>query len=271
MNMRSTIFLTALFSIGAAGAMAQEAQKPPAAPPAATGDVHPAGYRQATPSCGDLCDEPFFPKPAYFKRHFGTASPKVELKEPVRLEDYAASGKLELSLKNYLELVMANNPDITIQLLSVEVQKNAITRAFGVFDPLATARFNATRQQTPSSNAINGAVVLNQLNQPLVLNYQQLLPTGTTFSVGFQNTRLSTNSSLATYNPSNSSNMAFNLSQPLLRGRGSYITRMPITIARSRLKSGQYSLEDQVLQLIVNSELAYWAVVEARENLRVQE
>ncbi len=37
------------------------------------------------------------------------------------------------------------------------------------------------------------------------------------------------------------------------------------------MKSSQYSLEDQVIQLISSAELAYWNVIEARENLRVQE
>ncbi len=165
-------------------------------------------------------DEAFFPKPAYFKRHFGTVSPKVELQEPVRLDDFSVSGKLELSLKNYLQLVMANNPDITIQVLSVEVQKNAITRAFGIFDPLGLARFSTTRQMTPSSSLLNGATSLNTLNQPLTLSYTQLLPTGTTVNVAYGNTRLSTNSSFATYNPSHSSNLNMNITQPLLRGAG---------------------------------------------------
>ncbi len=216
-------------------------------------------------------DEPFFPKPAYFKRHFSTVSPKVELRPPVRLEDFAISGKLELSLKNFLELVMANNPDITIQTLTVEYQKNAITRGLSIFDPAALARFTTTRQETPSRDALTGAAALNTLNQPLSVSYTQLLPTGTTYNVGFANTRLSTNSSFATYNPGNSSNLNFNISQPLLRGRGAYFTRLPITIARSKLKSAQFSVVDQVIQLVSNAELAYWAVIEARENLRVQE
>ena len=215
--------------------------------------------------------EPFFPKPAYFKRHFGTVSPRVELQNPVHLDDFAVSGKLELSLKNYLQLVMSNNPDITIQVVSVEIQKDAITRAFSIFDPLALARFTTTRQESPSSSALNGAASLNTLNQPLSLSYTQLLPTGTTYNIGFGNTRLSTNSSFATYNPSNSSNVNFNISQPLLRGRGAYFTRLPITIARSKLKSSQFSLEDQVIQLISVAEIAYWNVVSAHENLRVQE
>lgn len=216
-------------------------------------------------------DEPFFPKPAYFKRHFSTVSPKVELRAPIRLEDFAIGGKLELSLKSYLELVMANNPDVSVQTLTVEFQKNAITRGLSIFDPSVLARFTTTRQETPSKDALTGAAALNTLNQPLSLTYTQLLPTGTTYNVGFSNTRLSTNSSFATYNPGNSSNLNFNISQPLLRGRGAYFTRLPITIARSRLKSAQFSVQDQIIQLVSTAELAYWAVVEARENLRVQE
>ncbi len=216
-------------------------------------------------------DEAYFPKPAYFKRHFGTTAPKVELQDPVRLDDYSVSGKLELSLKNYLQLVMANNPDISIQTVTVEIQKNAITRAFGIFDPQGLASFSTTRQKSPSSSALNGAASLNTLNQPFSLSYAQLLPTGTTVNLGFANTRLSTNSSFATYNPGNSSNLNFRIAQPLLRGRGAYYTRLPITIARSRLKSAQFTLEDQVIQLISQAELFYWAVIEARENLRVQE
>ena len=215
--------------------------------------------------------DPFFPKPSYFKRHFGTVSPKVELQNPVHLDDFAVGGKLELSLKNYLQLVMANNPDISIQVVSVEIQKDAITRAFAIFDPLATARFTTTRQENPSSSALNGATVLNTLNQPLSLSYSQLLPAGTSYNVQFGNTRLSTNASFATYNPSNSSNLNFNITQPLLRGRGAWFTRLPITIARSKLKSSQYSLEDQVIQLISAAEVTYWSAVSAHETLRVQE
>ncbi|HEV2690578.1 MAG TPA: hypothetical protein VGV35_18605, partial [Bryobacteraceae bacterium] len=58
--------------------------------------------------------EPFFPKPSYFKRHFANTATRVELQPPVRLSDFVAGGTLELSLRNYIDLVMANNPDITI-------------------------------------------------------------------------------------------------------------------------------------------------------------
>ena len=62
----------------------------------------------------------------------------------MRLKDFVVGGKLELSLKDYLALVMANNTDIQIQMLSLEMPKNAIQRAFGVWDPRATAQFTTT-------------------------------------------------------------------------------------------------------------------------------
>ncbi len=216
-------------------------------------------------------NETFFPRPEYFRVHFRTTPTRVELQPPVRLNDFVVDGKLELSLKNFLGLAMANNPDITIQKVSVERQVNAILRTFGVFDPFLQASFNSTRQQTPANTVLSGAATLNQLNQPFALTVNQTLETGTQYTVGYQNTKLSSNSSYAIYNPSHSSNLTFGFAQPLIRGRGAYITRLPITIARSNLRASQYSLEDQIIQLVTSAELAYWAVVEARENVRVQE
>lgn len=91
-----------------------------------------------------------FPKPSYFRETFARPVTKVELQSPARLDDYVVDGKLELSLHSYLELVMANNTDIAIQRLTVDVAQNAITRAFAPFDPLATASFSSQEQRTPT-------------------------------------------------------------------------------------------------------------------------
>ncbi|HXK05134.1 MAG TPA: hypothetical protein VMS37_22210, partial [Verrucomicrobiae bacterium] len=48
-----------------------------------------------------------FPKPNYFRETFQKAKTSVELKDPVKLPDYVHDGKLELSLKDFLALVMA--------------------------------------------------------------------------------------------------------------------------------------------------------------------
>ncbi len=221
--------------------------------------------------------DPYFPKPAYFRKHFGPVPGRVELQPPARLADFVAGDKLELSLKNYLDLVMANNGDITIQKLTVEFSRDAITRAFSTFDPQALARFSTARSKSLQSGistagvSVAGNFIQSQLNQPISLQYSQTLQTGTQYNVVFGDTKTSTNNSAVTLNPQLASNLNINLLQPLIRGRGMYLSRLPISIARSRLRAADYGFEDQLIQSITAAENAYWDAVSARENLRVQE
>jgi outer membrane protein TolC len=212
-----------------------------------------------------------FPKPNYFRETFDKSKTTVELKDPVKLRDYVHDGKLELSLKDYLALVMANNTDIQIQNLSLESPKNAIQRAFGVFDPTAQAIFSSTRSTSPSTNVLDGAAEIKTLNQPLSMQVSQLLSTGTNYTVAWGGSKSTTNSSFNSYNPALASNLSINFSQPLLRNRGSYVNKLPIMTARSRLRISEYALRNSMLNLISAAEGAYWDVVSARENLKVAE
>src|SRR5437773_212799 len=108
-----------------------------------------------------------FPKPNYFRETFNKTKTTVELKDPVKLKDSVHGDKLELSLKDYLALVMANNTDIQLQSLSLESPKNAIQRAFGIWDPVAQANFTSTRSTSPSTSVLEGGSEIKTLNQPL--------------------------------------------------------------------------------------------------------
>ncbi|HEV1286142.1 MAG TPA: hypothetical protein VNU44_12545, partial [Bryobacteraceae bacterium] len=164
--------------------------------------------------------DPYFPKPSYFKSYLRRADTRVELQPPLHFEDYVVDGKLELSLKAYLDLVMANNPNVSIQRLSVISFEDAVMRALGNFDPLGTGSFQSTRSVTPGTTALSGASKLDVLTQPFSLGWQQLLPSGATYNIGYFDTKSSTNSSFATINPTYNSSLNVSFSQPLLRGRG---------------------------------------------------
>lgn len=212
-----------------------------------------------------------FPKPSYFRQTFARPITHVELNAPVHLEDYVIGDKLELSLHSYLELVMANNTDIAIQRLTVDVAEDAITRAFAPFDPLATASFMSQRQITPASQSLQGASTLVQLAQPALFNYTQTLPIGTQYTVGFDAEKISTNSGFYDFNPALSASLQFSFIQPLIKNRGTLVNRLPIMMASSRLRKTGYDLKTSLLQLVSAAENAYWDVVLARENLRVAE
>src|ERR1700730_11202092 len=216
-----------------------------------------------------------FPKPSYFRETFKRPVLNVELRPPARLSDFVIEDKegkkLELSLKSYLELVMANNTDIAVSRLTVDVAQNAITRAFAPFDPFATGRFTSTQSKTPTADTLQQVQTLSTLSQPALFTYTQTLPSGTLYGASFSTLKNWNNSPVSSFNPALNSSLQINFAQPLIRNRGMYVNRLGITTARSRLRVTDYTLRDTVLQLVENAENAYWDVALARDNLKVQD
>jgi len=215
-----------------------------------------------------------FPKPSYFRETFQRTRTKVELRDPVRLKDFVVDGKLELSLKNYLALVMANNTDIQLQLLSVEVPRNAMETALGAWDPKAAASFSATRATTlplSATTAQNVNALAKSLNQPYSLAYTQTLPEGLQYQAQFFGAKTYSTNSFSSYNPALTANMRVSVTQPLLQNRGTYVNRIPLMQAQVGYKASQEQQKQQLLTLVETAENAYWNVVSACENLKVAE
>ena len=217
-----------------------------------------------------------FPKPDYFRQVFERTHTRVELMNPARLKDFVVNGKFELSLKDYLELVMANNTDIQVTYLSVETPRNNITAAYGAWDPTAVASFSSTRVTSVATNpsqAVDASLgsTSKSLYQPFSLSYNQLLDSGTSYQVSFGGAKDSFSNSYSSYNPSITSSMSFQVSQSLIRNRGRYVNRIPLMTAQSTYKRAEYNLRANLLGWVNNAEGVYWKLVSARENVRVQE
>lgn len=228
-----------------------------------------------TASLGAVCvlaQVSSFPKASYFRETYGKAQTKIELKNPVRLKDFVADGKLELSLKNYLALVMANNTDVQLQLISLEIPKSNILQQYGAWDPKATAQFSTTRATTIPTNATtaqNAASLTKSLAQPYSLQYTQTLPEGLQYTAQFAGAKTSQTNSFNNYNPALTANLRVSVTQPLLQNRGSYVNRIPLMVAQVGLKMSESQQRQQLLTLINTAETAYWNVISARENLKV--
>ena len=217
-------------------------------------------------------EAPLFPKPSYFRKMWTNPDSSVQLEPPAKLADYVVDGKLELSLRAFLDLVMANNTDVSIQKLSVQTSRNAITSAFGQYDPRLTVAAGYNHSAVPSTTQLEGANVnKNTQMGPLRFTYNQTLENGTAFSVGFNGSKSSSNNSFNNYNPSFSSNFSANFTQQLMRGRNPTIVRMPITLARANLRTTELGIRNSIMGLVQTAEQAYWAVIGARESLRVSQ
>lgn len=210
-----------------------------------------------------------FPAVNYFKEQWTKPPMRVEIESVSRLEDFVVSGKLQLSLRSYVELVMANNPDVNLQKLAVYEQQNLIEAAYSPFDPNLDLNFNANRSTTQSTDVLQGAAVRSRLTQNAGMTYSQTFDTGTRYTVGFVGVRSGDNSSFTSFNPSLTHRFQLGFTQPLLRDRGRHIQRIPIMVAQSRLELTDAQVRQRIIDLLVQAENAYWNVVEARENLSV--
>ena len=212
-----------------------------------------------------------FPDKGYFREQWQAPPLDIEIESVGRLDDFYFDGKIELSLRSYIELVMANSPDINLQKLAVFEQQNAIQRAFSPFDPTLNLGFTTNRSTTLPNDILQGASVRTNLNQRANFTYSQTFDTGTNYTVGYVGGKTANNSQFTNFNPSITQSLQFTVSQPLLRDRGRHIQRIPIFVARSRLKLTEEQVTERVIGLLVQAENAYWDVIDQRESLRVRE
>ncbi len=175
-----------------------------------------------------------------------------------------------MTLADAVRLMLLNNTDVRMNQLELETSQWAIQRAYQPFDPVGRAGFDATRANTPTSLETEGALTRSDLNQQAQFGYSQTFQTGTRFDTSFNAFKSSTNNIFAFYNPSISSDLNFSLTQPLLRNRGLFPNQAPIVIARRNLSQTRANFEAQINESMSRVVNQYWAVVGARENLKVQ-
>jgi outer membrane protein TolC len=202
----------------------------------------------------------------------GLSSPQTVsdvLPAPKYLQEHVADGKLRLSLQDAITAMLMNNSNVRIQELNVETAKYSLLRAHSPFDPLAQAGFSATRLTSLPNSDVQGALTPSSLTQVSQLNYFQTFETGTNVQVGFNATRFATNSPDFFLNPSISSGVTFQVTQPLLRNGWLFANRAPLVIARRNLRASRSSFEAQVSDAILNAVSQYWGVVRASGNLDV--
>ncbi len=221
-----------------------------------------------------------------------------------RIEQLIHDGKLELSLQDAVELALENSVDIAVQRynpwiadLSILKTKaggfgfgtpgaafasstaniNPFTFTNSSFDPLITSSVFIDDRSIPVNNPfISGtgtaslAALISHTSQ-FNTQYSQLFHSGTSVTASWNNTRSSSTSSANFFNPDVQSTLTVTLSQPLLNGFGLFVNTRNIQIAKNNRKLADWAFTQQAITTVTNTINAYWELVFARENVRVQQ
>ncbi len=179
--------------------------------------------------------------------------------------------EMRLSLEDAIALALQHNINLEVSRLGLVSAEQGFRATTGIFDPLLQSQLGASYSESPSTNELVGAEVALERGRSFDLSLGKLLPTGGSVSVGWTNTRSKTNSTFYFLNPSYSSGLTFSLSQPLLRGFGTDVTRAAIEVARRSRDISRVQFEELVISTAQAVENAYWNLVFAIDDLKVKQ
>lgn len=184
----------------------------------------------------------------------------------ITLFSYAEETKsgIKITLQECISLALKSNLNIRIQRISPQIQDTLLTMAEGRFDPSATFVPNVRNSEEPG---ITKADVRNSNSQGFTLGITDPIVMGGSYGLSFNSNRSESNQTL---NPTYRSGLTFNVNQPLLEGFGIGFNKASITIAKNNKEISLLRLKAQLIKTLSEVQNAYWELVFAIENLKVQ-
>jgi len=144
--------------------------------------------------------------------------------------------------------------------------------AIDSFDPIFSSALGIQHSETPQSNTVfTGVPSLTQNTGTANFAYTQGFPTGTLFTVAFNNSRVTTNSTRTFLVPQLNSNFLIQFRQHLLQGIGMASNRRFIVIARNNREISDIAFRQQVIFTVTQIENLYWNLVSAYEDVQAKE
>jgi outer membrane protein TolC len=199
-----------------------------------------------------------------------------KLPPPAHLADYVKDGKLSLGLRDAILLTLENNSNVQIEETQVESQKFNLLQQFQLFDPVIQSGLNINRSSSPAYSELQGVGLtanstFNSLTQSGTVSYTQTFTPGTNILASISSTKSSVNNSFYYFNPNFGSQLSLQFTQPLLKGAGRFANTAQIKIARKSLEQSRSNFEAEVNDAILQVVQQYWAAVNARGALDVEQ
>ena len=176
-----------------------------------------------------------------------------------------------LALRECVRMALEHNLDVQIEQYNPRVNQLTLAGSYGVYDPSYNLTVNDNFNQSPGGATREGIPIppskinFDVFNQsvggtlPVGLNYQ--LATALTYRRGSAIPNASEYVGSA----------AITLSQPLLKNFWIDANRETIAINKKNLRSSELSLDFQIMNVLTKVELAYYDLIFAYENVKVQQ
>jgi len=181
-----------------------------------------------------------------------------------------APKELKVTLEQCRALAMENNLNLKVQLIAPGIAAETVSAEEAKFEAVLSSSLSYSKTDTPTSTTLTGSKVKSLSTN---LGVDVPLRTGGTLSFDAADSRSEIDQSFAysTLNPSNTSDFAVSISQPLLKNAGRRVNMHSIRIAKydQRIEDAVTKLE--VIRVIAALDRVYWRLYAGRRELTLRE
>jgi outer membrane protein TolC len=180
---------------------------------------------------------------------------------------------VRMTLEEAVKFALDRNLDIAVQRLNPEINDIAVASVQTVYHPVLTSTIGPTSQTTLPTNVTSlGAAGAAPVTNVLTYNggLSQNIPWGGgAFSAALNNSRRSSTSNTATYNPLFSAGWQFAYTQPMLRNFRIDSTRQQLAVTKLNRDISDVQLRATITNTLSNVRNAYWDYVFAVQAVEV--
>jgi len=172
-----------------------------------------------------------------------------------------------------VRLALENNLGIRIARIDPQIEDLNVLGARAGWSPSLTSTFQTNSSDAPNQNFLAGAQGSKTSNDQLASNFgvQQTLRWGGSYDVGWDSSRLVSNSSFSTFSPQIRSSLALNYTQPLLRGFGIDSIRQQVQLSTKNREIADVTLRQTIATTTRTVRNAFWDLAYAIASLGVQQ
>lgn len=190
----------------------------------------------------------------------------------------AAQHTRSMSLTDCVQEALAQNLDVQIERINPQIARSNLRGAYGAYDP--TLDLAGTHDYRLSGGGVNPDLQFvfpstERDSDMISAGIGGILPWGLTYELGGSLTEV-TSLTLSNGVPigrtdQTSGGLGLRLEQPLLKNFLVDGTRLRIAVSKNRLKFSEMGFRAKVMDVVTSVERAYYDLIAARENVKVQE
>ena len=175
----------------------------------------------------------------------------------------------EITMKECVETALRGNIDIAISRSEREAEGLAVPGEEAAFLPRFSGRISLSRSVTPSSSTLAGTLSIDQRTGKFDAGVSELLRSGTTLSLSFENQRQDAATAVSLLNPEYTTALTLSARHPLLKNSGRKVTEAPLTIARAGAEAATGDWLAKVMDIIASARTSFLAFHAAYRQIEV--